>query len=132
MKTGGNVQDQKKTVFKFRSVKSMVMAPPNTGKDNNNKRALIATDHTNNGIRSNLKPTGRMLITVVIKLMAPKIEEIPAKWREKNSQIHRSPCMCNGPRQGGGDTPFNLFPPHYLPCFPKVEALMRGEESKTY
>ena len=101
MKTGGNVQDQKKTVFKFRSVKSMVMAPPNTGKDNNNKRALIATDHTNNGIRSNLKPTGRMLITVVIKLMAPKIEETPAKWREKILKSTEAPACAMAPDRGG-------------------------------
>jgi len=28
-------------------------------------------------------PAGRILITVVIKFTAPKIEEIPAKWSEK-------------------------------------------------
>jgi hypothetical protein len=66
-------------VFKFRSVKSIVIAPAKTGKDNNNKIAVIITDHTNKGIRSNEIPSDRILITVVIKLTAPKIEEIPAK-----------------------------------------------------
>jgi hypothetical protein len=44
----------------------MVMAPANTGNDNNST-AVITTAHTNNGIRSNVIPCGRMLITVVIK-----------------------------------------------------------------
>lgn len=44
---------------------------------------MIKTDHTNNGIRSRDIPGDRILIIVVIKLIAPKIEEIPAKWREK-------------------------------------------------
>jgi hypothetical protein len=69
----------KKDVFKFRSVKSIVIAPANTGKDKSNKRAVITTDQTNNGIRSNVIPGERMLITVVIKFTAPKIEEIPAR-----------------------------------------------------
>lgn len=69
----------KKDVFKFRSVNNMVMAPAKTGNDNNNNKAVMATDHTNKGTRSKLKPTGRMFNTVEIKFTAPKIEEIPAK-----------------------------------------------------
>ncbi len=61
----------------------MVIAPANTGKDSNNKIAVISTDHTNKGIRSNVIPFDRMLIIVVIKFTAPRIDEIPAKWREK-------------------------------------------------
>lgn len=34
-------------------------------------------------MRSRDIPGDRILIIVVIKLIAPKIEEIPAKWREK-------------------------------------------------
>jgi hypothetical protein len=59
------------------------MAPASTGNDSNNKRAVINTDHTNKGIRSNVIDGARMLIIVVIKLIAPRIEEIPARWREK-------------------------------------------------
>jgi hypothetical protein len=69
----------KNEVFKFRSVKSIVIAPANTGRDSNNKIAVIITDQTNKGIRSNVIPSLRILITVVIKFTAPKIEEIPAK-----------------------------------------------------
>jgi len=36
----------KNEVFKFRSVKSIVIAPANTGRDNNKRIAVITTDHT--------------------------------------------------------------------------------------
>lgn len=69
----------KNEVLIFRSVNSIVIAPANTGRDNNNKTAVITTAHTNKGIRSNLIPWGFILMTVVIKFTAPKIEEIPAR-----------------------------------------------------
>ena len=53
----------------------MVMASAKNSKESNSKRAVIATVHINNGICSNLSPVGHMLITVIIKLIAPKIEE---------------------------------------------------------
>jgi hypothetical protein len=37
------------------------------------------TDHTNSGIRSSFIPFHRMFITVVIKLIDPKIDEAPAR-----------------------------------------------------
>jgi hypothetical protein len=61
----------------------MVIAPARTGRDNNSKIAVMRTDHTNKGIRSKFIVFGRMLIIVVIKLIAPKIEDTPAIWREK-------------------------------------------------
>jgi len=56
----------------------MVIAPANTGKDNNNKIAVIITDHTKRGIRSKFILLDRIFKIVVIKLIAPIIEEIPA------------------------------------------------------
>lgn len=73
----------KKDVFRFRSVKSMVIAPARTGRDSKRRIAVITTDHTNRGIRSKVIPVDRILITVVMKFTAPRIEEIPAKCREK-------------------------------------------------
>lgn len=61
----------------------MVIAPARTGRDRSNSKAVMKTDQTNNGIRSNDIEGARILIIVVMKLMAPKIDEIPAKWREK-------------------------------------------------
>jgi hypothetical protein len=55
------------------------MAPANTGKDNRSKITVIITAHTNKGIRSRRIPFHRILITVVIKFRAPRIEDAPAK-----------------------------------------------------
>lgn len=66
-------------VLKFRSVKSIVIAPANTGKDNNNKKAVTKTDQTNKGILSIVIPGALILNIVVIKFIAPNIEDIPAK-----------------------------------------------------
>jgi hypothetical protein len=57
----------------------MVIAPANTGKLKSNNKAVIPTAHTNKGIRSRVIPWVRILIIVVIKFTAPKIEEIPAR-----------------------------------------------------
>lgn len=69
----------KNAVFKFRSVKSIVIAPANTGNLSSSRIAVIITDHTNKGTRSRRRPLDRILITVVIKFRAPKIDETPAK-----------------------------------------------------
>jgi hypothetical protein len=55
------------------------MAPARTGKERSNRIAVINTDQTNNGIRSKDIPFDRIFIIVVIKFIAPKIDEIPAK-----------------------------------------------------
>jgi len=69
----------KKEVLKFRSVNSIVIAPANTGKERRSNTAVISTDHTNKGIASKDIEDERIFIIVVIKLMAPRIEEAPAK-----------------------------------------------------
>jgi hypothetical protein len=79
-------------VFKFRSVNNIVIAPAKTGKDNSNKIAVMITDQTNKGIRSKVIPFDRILITVVIKLTAPKIDEIPAKCNEKIAKSTEAPA----------------------------------------
>lgn len=57
----------------------MVMAPANTGNESSSRIAVKNTDQTNRGVRSHVIPAVRMLIIVVIKLTAPKIDEAPAK-----------------------------------------------------
>jgi len=69
----------KNVVLIFRSVNSIVIAPAKTGRDNSRRSAVKTTDQTNRGIRSKVIPVDRMLITVVIKFTAPKIELIPAR-----------------------------------------------------
>jgi hypothetical protein len=63
------------------------MAPANTGRDSNRSTAVISTDQTNNGIESRDIDADRMFIIVVIKLMAPRMEEAPARC---NLKIARS------------------------------------------
>lgn len=70
-------------MFKFRSVKSIVIAPANTGKDKRSKIAVIKTAQGNKGIRSRDILSVRRFAKVLIKLTAPKSEEIPAKCKEK-------------------------------------------------
>lgn len=60
-----------------------MIAPANTGREISSRIAVINIDHTKSGIVSNFMLLGCMFMMVVIKLIAPKIEEIPAKWREK-------------------------------------------------
>jgi hypothetical protein len=58
------------------------MAPAKTGNDNNNKKAVIYTAQTNNGVRCAVIPGARILVIVTIKLIAPKIDDTPAKCNE--------------------------------------------------
>jgi len=60
-------------------VRSMVIAPARTGRERRRRIAVKNTDQTNNGVWSQVIPGLRMLITVVMKLIAPKIEETPAR-----------------------------------------------------
>lgn len=56
-----------------------MIAPARTGSDRSRRIAVIFTPQTNRGIRSITIPLDRMLITVVMKLIDPRIEEIPAR-----------------------------------------------------
>ena len=57
----------------------MVIAPARTGRERRRRTVVIFTAHTKRGTRSRRIPSLRMLITVVIKLMAPRMEEAPAR-----------------------------------------------------
>lgn len=77
------------------------MAPANTGRVRRRRITVIITAHTNSGIRSKRIPFHRMLITVVIKLMAPRIEAAPAKCREKIAKSTDGPEWARFPDRGG-------------------------------
>jgi hypothetical protein len=68
----------KKVVLKFRSVNSIVRAAAKTGREKANKKEVIRTDQTNKGTLDQDIPLTFILKIVTIKLIAPKIEEIPA------------------------------------------------------
>jgi hypothetical protein len=69
--------------LKFLSVKSIVIAPAKTGNESNNKKAVINTDQTNKGTRWAVIPGFRMFKIVTMKLIAPSIEEAPARCKLK-------------------------------------------------
>jgi len=79
----------------------MVIAPANTGRERSNKIAVISTLHTNRGIRSSDIPAGRMLMQVVMKLIAPKIDEAPAKCNEKIVRSTLGPAWAIFADRGG-------------------------------
>jgi len=88
-------------VLKFLSVKSIVIAPANTGKLNNNKNAVIRTDQTNSGNLFISIPLQRILRIVTIKLIAPAIEETPAKCNANIPASTDAPECANTPLNGG-------------------------------
>jgi hypothetical protein len=88
-------------VFKFRSVNNIVIAPANTGKDKSNKIAVKKTDQTNSGVRSQVMPVVRILIIVVIKLTAPKIDEAPARCNLKIERSTEAPAWATPDERGG-------------------------------
>jgi hypothetical protein len=66
-------------VFKLRSVRSIVIAPANTGREKSKRKEVTIMDQTNKGRRSILNPENRILKIVVIKLILLRMEETPPK-----------------------------------------------------
>jgi hypothetical protein len=69
--------------LKFLSVKTIVIAPASTGKDNNNNTAVTKIAHPNKANLCNLIPGLLMLSIVVIKFIAPNKLLIPDKCNAK-------------------------------------------------
>lgn len=69
--------------MKFLSVSNIVIPAANTGKDINNKKAVINTAQVNKGIKFIFMPGTLILNIVTMKFIAPKIDEIPAKCELK-------------------------------------------------
>jgi hypothetical protein len=59
----------------------IVIAPANTGKDNNNKNAVIKMAQTNKGNLWKGKLLERMFVIVQIKFIAPSMEAAPDKCK---------------------------------------------------
>ena len=76
------------------------MAPANTGSDSNNKKAVMKSDQTNKFNCSQAIPF-RILIIVVIKLIAPKIELTPAMCKDKMAKSIAG-LLCPTKEERGG------------------------------
>ena len=61
----------------------MVIAPAKTGNARTSKNAVIKIDQTNNGILNNPIPGARILKTVTMIFIDPKIEDMPARCKLK-------------------------------------------------
>jgi hypothetical protein len=66
-------------VLKFLSVRTIVIPPAKTGKDNNSKTAVTTTAHPNKASLCNLIPGLLIFNIVVMKFIAPNKLLIPAK-----------------------------------------------------
>ena len=86
---------------KLRSVSSIVIAPASTGSDNSSRKAVTRIAHTNSGILCIVMPGARMLRIVVMKLMAPMIDDAPARCSEKITMSTAGPGWPTGPDSGG-------------------------------
>jgi hypothetical protein len=78
-------------VLKFLSVNNIVIAPAKTGNDNSSKNAVISTAQTNKGNLCIVKPGALILNIVVIKLIAPKIDDAPDKCKLKIAKSTEGP-----------------------------------------
>lgn len=79
----------------------MVIPAARTGRDRRRRTAVIKTDQTNNGVWYWVTDGGFMLRIVVIKLMAPRIDETPARCREKIVRSTDGPAWAKLPARGG-------------------------------
>ena len=60
-----------------------MIAPARTGSDRSSRNTVTRIDQTNSGILCSVMPGARMLKIVVMKLIAPRIDEAPAMCSEK-------------------------------------------------
>jgi hypothetical protein len=78
-----------------------VIAPASTGRERRSKIAVIFTAQINRDMRSKDIPVGRILITVEIKLIAPRIEETPAICNLKIAKSTEEPSWAILADRGG-------------------------------
>jgi hypothetical protein len=77
------------------------MAPARTGNERRSRAAVTRIDHTNRGIVSRFTDEDRIFMMVVMKLIAPKIDEAPAKCRLKMAKSTATPEWNKLPDRGG-------------------------------
>ena len=93
--------ESKKVVFRFRSVRSIVIAPARTGRDRRRSRAVRIIDHGKRGVLSLFCFLFRMFTIVEMKLAAPKIDLAPARCKEKMAMSTGGPLWAVAAANGG-------------------------------
>ena len=79
----------------------MVSAPASTGIASSSRKAVTRIDHTNSGILCRVMPVARMFKIVVMKLMAPRTDEAPARCRLSMAKSTAGPGWYSAPLRGG-------------------------------
>ena len=79
----------------------MVIAPASTGSDSSSRNAVTRIDQTNSGILCRVMPGARMLKIVVMKLIAPRIDEAPARCSEKITMSTDGAGLADRAESGG-------------------------------
>ena len=82
-------------------LRGRIFSPARTGKLNKSKKAVIYTAHTNNGKLDHVIPGLRIFIIVVMKLMAPNIEEAPAICKLNIAKSTEAPEWASIEDNGG-------------------------------
>ena len=67
------------------------MPPASTGSDSSSRNTVTRIDQTNSGILCSVMPGARILKMVVMKLMAPRIEDAPARWIDRIAKSTAGP-----------------------------------------
>jgi hypothetical protein len=88
-------------VLKFLSVNTIVIAPANTGRDNNNKTAVTNIAQPYRANLCNLIPGHLILSIVVIKFIAPNKLLIPDRCKAKMAKSTLGPLWLCIPDKGG-------------------------------
>lgn len=78
-----------------------MIAPARTGRDRRRRMVVTISDQTKRGIRSAEQPFGRILRAVVMKLIDPRMEETPARCKEKMAKSTDGPLWEVAPARGG-------------------------------
>ena len=91
----------KKVVLRLRSASNIVTSVVGTGRERSRRTAVIRMDQTKRGVWYWVMAGGFIVIIVVIKFMVPRIEQIPARWREKTVKSTEAPACARLPARGG-------------------------------
>ena len=71
------------------------MAPASTGSASSSRKTVTRIDQTNSGILCRVMPGARMLKIVVMKLIAPRIDD-SGEMQRQDGEIHGRPGMARG------------------------------------
>ena len=67
------------------------MAPASTGSDSSSMKAVTSMAQANSGMRCRVMPGARMLKMVVMKLMAPRMEDAPDRCTDRMTKSTAGP-----------------------------------------